>query len=488
MKKQIYQIRKSWKWALVPLYFVLAFMVFYLFFSYTRRISQSMEATELAASIIKGGMPAAAIATLALTLLALLFYNAFHGFWDWSVLFLMFCALMQCLYYLGSYENISSAEYVFSIPLPVLFAPSFVYLPILFFVSHMKKHLRLCTILFLSLIVPALIPSFAAFVRIDIGIWHHLLFLLFYPVMILLFLFALLEFSDGNPVFRIFVPHFCISVSCIALLCLFLLENKILSQSALFYAFLHPERLMYWFGTLLFLLATAVCLILTTKKAVDMKIDLEILSSKNDLMYESLELTKESAKELAVLRHNLLHHLTILSELAKTGDNEHILEYLENFIRKTERISPLQFTSHTTINGILAAMYRRAKGEGVELQIHANVPAVLTIPDLDLGIFLMNLLDNAIREAGAKPKGSKRLVAFTMHVRNRYLFIEAENTWEKLPDLDLEEGLPRSHHGEGRGYGLKSMQAIARKYQSELQIEAKDHTFLVRTALLMPEA
>ena len=99
----------------------------------------------------------------------------------------------------------------------------------------------------------------------------------------------------------------------------------------------------------------------------------------------------------------------------------------------------------------------------------------------------MNLLDNALDAASLIPPGQPKWVEITMHIRGSYLFIEGQNTFAHIPEPDEEGGRFRSHKGAGHGYGLKIMENIARRYQSELQAEAGDSVFVARTALLMPK-
>ena len=84
------------------------------------------------------------------------------------------------------------------------------------------------------------------------------------------------------------------------------------------------------------------------------------------------------------------------------------------------------------------------------------------------------------------PEGQPRWVEITMHIRGRYLFIEGRNTCARAPEPADGGGRFRSAKGPGHGYGLKIMEGVARRYQSELRLEAKDGIFTAQTALLMP--
>lgn len=75
-----------------------------------------------------------------------------------------------------------------------------------------------------------------------------------------------------------------------------------------------------------------------------------------------------------------------------------------------------------------------------------------------------------------------------MHIRGRYLFIEAQNTYAWAPEPGEEGERYLSHKGAGHGYGLRIMEKVAQSYESELHTQAKNGVFLARTALLMPQS
>lgn len=216
------------------------------------------------------------------------------------------------------------------------------------------------------------------------------------------------------------------------------------------------------------------------------KHDLEMISVKENLTYESLKISKEDAEELASFRHDMLHHLNALLKLSSEGQTADLTDYLSRLTKEAAEIPTLQFTPHPTVNAILSIMHRRSDEAGILFDIRVNIPASLPIPDPELVSLLMNMLDNAICAASAIEEKIKKWVSLTMHVNKNYLFIETANSCDKPPAF-ASDGLPVSERGKGHGYGIKSMQEIARQYQSELIISAENNSFRIQTALLIPK-
>lgn len=216
--------------------------------------------------------------------------------------------------------------------------------------------------------------------------------------------------------------------------------------------------------------------------------ELELMAARDELRWENLRILQNSSAALAQARHDILGNLGILQALSHQGEYEKLDEYLARITQQTSEILPLKITGHSIANAILTQGAERIKEAGAKLHYQVELPDTLTIPDEDLAAFLMNLVNNAIDAIKEIPRERSRWVEITIHIRDRYLFIEGRNPYERSPDPDNENGRFLSHKGAGHGYGLKIMENVAHRYQSELQIETKDSIFLVRTALLMPQS
>lgn len=217
------------------------------------------------------------------------------------------------------------------------------------------------------------------------------------------------------------------------------------------------------------------------------RIETEFSTVRNELAFENLRSIQKSGAALAQARHDILGNLGILQTLSSQGDYQKLDEYLARITQQTREIIPLKFTGHPIVNAVLTQGAERAKALGVELRCQVGLPEVLTVPDEDLTAFLMNLVNNALDAAAKIPEDWPRWVEVTMHVRGKYLFIEGRNAYAVVPEPDFDSGRFRSHKGAGHGYGLKIMERVAHRYQSELHIEVADGVFQVQTALLMPQ-
>ncbi len=210
-----------------------------------------------------------------------------------------------------------------------------------------------------------------------------------------------------------------------------------------------------------------------------------LLLQRGTLAQENYENLRNQNEEISALRHDLRHHITVLRSLCQKGDLERVSAYLDTM--GAWNMAPGNYTVHPAVNGILTAMLARGERLGIQSSVQVKLSGQLSIPDSDLCALLMNLLENAIDANEKVPEGAERWIRITIHIRGDYLYIGVENARSRPVDFDPEAGEFRSTKEGGiHGYGLKSARVIARKYDSELRLEALDGCFSASTALLLP--
>ncbi|WP_233638279.1 ATP-binding protein [Carnobacterium maltaromaticum] len=97
-----------------------------------------------------------------------------------------------------------------------------------------------------------------------------------------------------------------------------------------------------------------------------------------------------------------------------------------------------------------------------------------------------NALDNAIEAVLRNAELEQRLVNLRVSKRGDFVIILVENY---VPDLDeLSEGLPETTktNKDYHGYGLKSIDYIAGKYEGNMNVSVKNNWFLLKVLLPLP--
>lgn len=182
-----------------------------------------------------------------------------------------------------------------------------------------------------------------------------------------------------------------------------------------------------------------------------------------NVQYEKISREIEKARRQ---RHDLRHHMRLLTALLKEEKVQEALEHIAKVYEQNEEIDLEQFCENITLNAILAYYVGMAREEGITCRIQAEMPEDL-VDSVDLTIVFGNCLENAI-EACRRTK--EKYLSVMVGVVSHSIGVQIENSCAAMEDAALEgseikiERLTSSKiHG---GIGLKSVERILEKYGS----------------------
>lgn len=135
------------------------------------------------------------------------------------------------------------------------------------------------------------------------------------------------------------------------------------------------------------------------------------------------------------------------------------------------------------------AFANRAAQSDTHFDARAELPQELPMPEQDLCILLMNMLDNALEACGKITDKEQRHIQFRSEIKNDFLTISCKNTFSEKPKKDRHGRIITSKSDAlSHGFGIRQMESIAQKYHSILDISYEMGGFFsVQTALRLPE-
>lgn len=212
------------------------------------------------------------------------------------------------------------------------------------------------------------------------------------------------------------------------------------------------------------------------------------LKLKNELILENYQTLRTKMRDNASLRHEFRHQLTALYSLHRLGDYKGLGSLLEELKQADAGTVPVQYTENITLNAILQDAASRASAAGTDFSARIHVPDTLTIPESDLCILLMNMLDNALDACARISDKKRRRIRFQAETRNGFLTVKCENTYEGEIQKGPGDRLKSSKSdADSHGFAIPQMSEVAKRYGSLLDISYTDeHEFIVQTALRMP--
>ena len=148
----------------------------------------------------------------------------------------------------------------------------------------------------------------------------------------------------------------------------------------------------------------------------------------------------------------------------------------------------MRFTGNFLLNAILQSYAARAVESHIRFEAKAAVPEELEIADSDLSSLLMNMLDNAFAGCGKVDGSAERYVSVNISKKGNYLAVRCENPYVGEFRKDMDGKLLTSKGDTfAHGYGIRLMEAVAKKYNGILDISSSGGIFRIQTALRLKD-
>ena len=249
------------------------------------------------------------------------------------------------------------------------------------------------------------------------------------------------------------------------------------------------DGLLYWFTLWLAVACALISAYWIMRSFIRQRAEAQALALRNRLIMDSYHAIERKMRDSAALRHEMKHQLTAMDAMYQKGDYAGLGALLGGLREQDSRLAQTQFTENFTINAILQDAAARAAQAGISFDAQVHVPAELNIPEHDLCVLLMNMLDNALEACGRMDKQENRFVRFKAEVKNGFLAVKCENAYAgELKEDDHGRLLTTKEEPEAHGFGLSQMSAVAERYHSLLDISfTDDHVFTAQTALKLPK-
>ena len=182
-----------------------------------------------------------------------------------------------------------------------------------------------------------------------------------------------------------------------------------------------------------------------------------LVKQKIEYLTSYVEAAGRAEQESRRIRHDKRHHDACIAAMARAGDTQGILRYLEQEQESIESFPT--WCPHPMVNEVLRSYAARAQAAGVTFSAQADTPARSPVADVDFVAILANLLENALNACTAAGSGGP----IRVHIRNvgAKTVIAVSNPCGA--GLKLENGLPAA-----RSTGIDSIVSSAARYQGEV--------------------
>ncbi len=207
------------------------------------------------------------------------------------------------------------------------------------------------------------------------------------------------------------------------------------------------------------------------------------LEQENDLLrmetrrYEEFDRLWE---ENRILRHDFRQHINVIAELAHSGRQEELLEYLGPLELRAGQ-APIRYCLNPAVDAVAAHYARQAEIRGAEFDWTLDLPRQLPLPDAEFCAMFGNLLDNSVNAVTALPPEQRRITVTCRMLSQKMLGLSVENPYSGKLSFG-PNGLPAAKR-KNHGIGLASVAATVHRYHGTMTITGDDGIFAVNLLL-----
>lgn len=203
----------------------------------------------------------------------------------------------------------------------------------------------------------------------------------------------------------------------------------------------------------------------------------ELLEQEISMYQNQFHIIQQSQEHIRALKHDMKHHIKMLSDLIADGENDVALKYLKDMGAFMANSQEYVSSGNERIDSILNYMISKAKKENININWNIQIPEKLSIETFDINVILSNLFDNAFRALCyiTSPK-----LSILMKYDRNVLHIDICNNYNRIESEKTSSSDFLEH-----GYGLKNVRRIAEKYHGDLTITDDGITFNASVILFL---
>ena len=230
-----------------------------------------------------------------------------------------------------------------------------------------------------------------------------------------------------------------------------------------------PADTLYMWTILAVVLVMSV-LVFNINRQFEMEKELAKLKSEQAELLERDYTTLNRAYEVnAKLFHDFHNHIGVLRQFLTHEKYGDAVRYLDELQAPIQGLTAAVWTGDETADYLINSKAAAAEAAGIRFQAQVEFPRRANIRSADLCAILGNLLDNAMAAARQVPDQSGRMVTLTIRRIHQMLVIKVENSFAAAPVQENGELKTTKTESGLHGWGLKSAQAAAEKYDGMVQ-------------------
>ncbi len=198
---------------------------------------------------------------------------------------------------------------------------------------------------------------------------------------------------------------------------------------------------------------------------------------KNRMQY--YRMSREGITSLQIKCHDLKHQIAaIRSRIDKENFDEHLTRLEDSIIEYGTVVE----CGNETINTVLTEKNILCATHGVKFSYMLDGSLFDFMSEMEIYSLFGNALDNALESCSKVESPDRRMISLKALARGEMVILHVENFFSEAPTM--VDGMPvTTKKGSGHGFGLRSIQQIAEKYNGIASVQVDDPIFKLTVML-----
>lgn len=222
--------------------------------------------------------------------------------------------------------------------------------------------------------------------------------------------------------------------------------------------------------------------IIMTTDRTETKRELELIDQFIGMEKHYFLLLNDSLNKARILRHDVKHHVTVLHALNSAGDKEGVEKYLGSIMEGLESSEVRKLCSNDELNIIFSHYLYKAENAGVRIVFRLDLPKDIKIDVTEFTVIWGNILENALRAVSEDKdeRQTKEIEVSCKCIGDSVIMMEKNLFYGKIRRDVNGDFLTTKENG---GLGLKSIRAIAEKYDGDCTVHFENDVYSIYVTL-----
>ena len=238
---------------------------------------------------------------------------------------------------------------------------------------------------------------------------------------------------------------------------------------------------LYYLCALLYTLITYVVLLVISQLAYYRRNSEDMQNFiRNKMQY--YQMSRDGITSLQIKCHDLKHQIAAIRTKAEQDNFHKYLDRLEDSIIEYGTVVEC---GHETINVVLTEKNILCTTNGVKFSYMLDGTLFNFMTEMEIYSLFGNALDNALESCSKVSDPEKRVISLKAAARGDMVVLHVENCFDQT--LNMVDGMPQTtKQGSGHGFGLRSIQSIAEKYDGVATVNVSGDLFKL-TVIMKPQ-